>query len=328
MEGGATAAKIVVVKGGQVIMDEAEGVDQLNRHPSGQAVFPPAAHSLSTPPGKHGTQPLPPAHDGIPRGIPKMFRQVDAIQIHHQCLVDPLDDRVLVHSGSYRGVLGWIDEPGLPPLGGFRMHTSDPVPFAVIEQALSIFRAGGWVMYPLLFLSMISLTLVVERATYWVRNFGNGRRFALYLSDLQSGNRRRAVERSREDRGPLGRLLRLLDNGGSDAPITEGVAVSAIESLRPPVERFAAAMGVIIAAAPLLGILGTVTGIIESFGLLGAASGVSDPTVVAGGVAEALYTTAFGLCIALITLFPHALFKARSERMLARLESLAAAMVG
>jgi len=208
-----------------------------------------------------------------------------------------------------------------------RPLASVPFPYTppVFEQAMTIFRAGGWVMYPLLFLSILALTLVVERAIYWAGNMGNGRRFALYLADLRSGNRAGAIARARDDKGILARYLRTL--GATHSELTEGVALAAIESIRPAIERSSAALPVIIAAAPLLGILGTVTGIIQSFDLLGQASGVSDPTAVAGGIAEALYTTAFGLTVALIAVFPHALFKARAERTLARLEALAGAMV-
>jgi len=197
----------------------------------------------------------------------------------------------------------------------------------VFEQALTIFRAGGWVMYPLLALSVLAVTLVVERSLWWSMNLGTGKRFALYVADLAGGGAglRRAAERARKDRTPLGAIIRIL--AASDAPPSDGAALAAIESLRPPIERSSAALGVIIAAAPLLGILGTVTGIIQSFDLLGNAQSVTDPVGVAGGIAEALYTTAFGLTIALIAVFPHAFFRAKSERMLARLESLAGAVV-
>jgi biopolymer transport protein ExbB len=202
----------------------------------------------------------------------------------------------------------------------------------VFDQALTIFRAGGWVMYPLLALSILAVTLVVERSIYWAMNLGTGRRFALYLADLSSGGGvqgggglKRAAVRARNDRTPMGALIRTLH--AAEPPITDGTALAAIESLRPPIERSASSLGVIIAAAPLLGILGTVTGIIQSFDLLGNARAAVDPVGVAGGIAEALYTTAFGLTIALIAVFPHALFRARSERMLARLESLAGAVV-
>ncbi len=107
----------------------------------------------------------------------------------------------------------------------------------------------------------------------------------------------------------------------------EAVLIGRIEAMRPTIERFAPALGAIIAAAPLLGILGTVTGIIRSFDLLGDAAAVSDPSVVAGGIAEALYTTAFGLTIALVTLFPHVVFKSCAERVLGRLEILAGVIV-
>lgn len=197
----------------------------------------------------------------------------------------------------------------------------------MFEQALTIFRAGGWVMYPLLALSVLAVTLVVERSLWWSMNLGTGKRFALYVADLAGGGAglRRAAERARKDRTPLGAIIRIL--AASDAPPSDGAALAAIESLRPPIERSSAALGVIIAAAPLLGILGTVTGIIQSFDLLGNAQSVTDPVGVAGGIAEALYTTAFGLTIALIAVFPHAFFRAKSERMLARLESLAGAVV-
>lgn len=198
----------------------------------------------------------------------------------------------------------------------------------VFDQALTIFRAGGWVMYPLLALSVLAVTLVFERALWWSMNLGTGKRFALYLADLAGAGRgglKRAAERARKDRTPLGGLIRTLSN--ADAPVTDGAALAAIESLRPPIERSASVLGVIIAAAPLLGILGTVTGIIQSFDLLGNAQSVTDPVGVAGGIAEALYTTAFGLTIALIAVFPHAFFRAKSERMLARLEALAGAVV-
>ena len=197
----------------------------------------------------------------------------------------------------------------------------------MFEQALTIIRAGGWVMYPLLALSVLAVTLVVERSLWWSMNLGTGKRFALYVADLAGGGAglRRAAERARKDRTPLGAIIRIL--AASDAPPSDGAALAAIESLRPPIERSSAALGVIIAAAPLLGILGTVTGIIQSFDLLGNAQSVTDPVGVAGGIAEALYTTAFGLTIALIAVFPHAFFRAKSERMLARLESLAGAVV-
>lgn len=194
---------------------------------------------------------------------------------------------------------------------------------AMINQAIQFFDAGGWVMYPLLLLSILSATCVIERLAYWFLGSQSGgpRRLARYLNLLAENDSKALKSISSNDRSPEGKLVRFALS--SSMLPTEAQLFAQVDALRAPSERFSSFLGVIIAAAPLLGILGTVTGIIHSFDLLGEASAVSDPTVVAGGIAEALYTTAFGLSIALITLFPHVLFKARAERSLSRLEVLA-----
>jgi biopolymer transport protein ExbB len=192
----------------------------------------------------------------------------------------------------------------------------------MIDRAIQFFLAGGWVMYPLLLLSMVSLTLIFERLVFWVLGAQRhgAARLARYLNLFDSDEQQRAMKESATDQTLEGELVRLALSGNTR---NEAVLIGHIESMRSVIERFAPLMGAIIASAPLLGILGTVTGIIRSFDLLGEASAVSDPTLVAGGIAEALYTTAFGLTIALVTLFPHVYFKARAERALGRLETLA-----
>ncbi|MFG0245465.1 MAG: MotA/TolQ/ExbB proton channel family protein [Phycisphaerales bacterium JB052] len=196
----------------------------------------------------------------------------------------------------------------------------------MLDQVIQFFLAGGWVMYPLLLLSLISLTLIFERSMFWV--FGRQRRGAhrmhAYIALLAQGESDQARSESERDQTLEGVLVQ---RSLRSTPVNESLMIGQIESLRPVIERFAPTLGTIIAAAPLLGILGTVTGIIQSFDLLGEAASVSDPSVVAGGIAEALYTTAFGLSIALITLFPHVYFKACADRALGRLETLAGALL-
>ena len=192
----------------------------------------------------------------------------------------------------------------------------------MIDQAVQFFIAGGWVMYPLVFLSLLSLTLIFERVVFWVlgaQRQGSAQ-LAQYLGLFDSYSIKEVSEKVDDDKTLEGELVGL---AAKSQRINEAVLIGHIESLRPAIERFSHILGAIIAAAPLLGILGTVTGIIRSFDLLGDAAAVSDPSVVAGGIAEALYTTAFGLTIALVTLFPHVYFKARAERTLGRLETLA-----
>ncbi len=86
-------------------------------------------------------------------------------------------------------------------------------------------------------------------------------------------------------------------------------------------------LSTIVTAAPMLGILGTVIGIIQSFELLGGDATITDPNQVSGGIAEALITTATGLVVALLALFPYMLFRGRQDRAIGRLESLATSAI-
>jgi biopolymer transport protein ExbB len=85
-----------------------------------------------------------------------------------------------------------------------------------------------------------------------------------------------------------------------------------------------ATLSTIITAAPMLGILGTVTGIITSFDLLSGGQALVDPRAVSGGISEALVATASGLVVALLSLFPYMGFGALRENTLGRLETMIA----
>lgn len=200
----------------------------------------------------------------------------------------------------------------------------------LFERAAELMETGGWAMWPLLLLSVVSLTLSAERAMFWMLTHGRAgrRRLAHVLAIVR-------------EKGPEGRGAALVGERGiyaafaRDLVATLGgtkreemfvtaVAHELIERYRPTIERFSNTMSTIITASPMIGILGTVTGIIESFRILGAEGPVTDPAAVAGGIAEALLTTAFGLVVALVTLFPYAWARTQGERCLSRLEAVAA----
>lgn len=198
----------------------------------------------------------------------------------------------------------------------------------LLERLLSLIDAGGWVMYPLIALSVLSLAVTLERTLFWLgpaakldRRWLDRALESLRTADWPSVTRDASDERSVH----AAYASRLASEAMRTRSASPSVAVAAAERFRPAIERFAALHATIITAAPMLGILGTVTGIIRSFRLIGSEAVVSDPAVVASGIAEALFTTAFGLVIALLTLFPHALFRARAEGCLVIFESIAAA---
>jgi biopolymer transport protein ExbB len=188
--------------------------------------------------------------------------------------------------------------------------------FAMLER-------GGVVMWPLLAVSMVALAVSIERTWFWIHLHSARQtvRYRKLLKALRNGDRTR-VEESIEDPGGVYDILvrRLLADGPDDA-----VAVEEIETLRAETERFSGILSTVITASPMLGILGTVTGIIQSFELLGGTRTLVDPRDVSAGIAEALITTAAGLVIALAALFPYMAFRAQSERALGRLEAIVTA---
>lgn len=199
---------------------------------------------------------------------------------------------------------------------------------AWIEQMM---RAGGWVMYPLAAMSLLSLTLIFERAWFWLGTHHARRiaRFAAITRALERADLDKAARAVRKDSSVygvfVGSLLKALPRVTGHAR-AEVIARDQIERARPRIERFSVTLSTIITAAPMLGILGTVTGIITSFRVLSGGQ-ITDPSEVAGGIAQALLTTALGLVIALVTLFPYMIYRAHADRCFARLELLAESII-
>jgi biopolymer transport protein ExbB len=198
----------------------------------------------------------------------------------------------------------------------------------MIEAFWQFMQRGGVVMWPLLGLSVIALALVVERVWFfvWVNHPGRLQRMGALSRLLRAGEHERAKHLADRDSSVYGRVvLRLLE---ATRP-TEAAGQEAIELERRRLERFMPTLSTIITAAPMLGILGTVLGLIDSFELLSdAASGAtSNPRSVSGAIAVALLTTAAGLTISVAALFPYNAFRAQVDRTLSRLEALTAAAV-
>lgn len=200
-----------------------------------------------------------------------------------------------------------------------------------MPRLTDIFLAGGPVMWPLLAMSILSVALSIERTMFWLSR--RGRVSGAWLDKVAESLTRgdweaasRQVHNSPSVHAQFVAPLLPLSKEGREAAVIEGVARERVEALRSTVERFSVTLSAIITAAPMLGILGTVTGIIASFQVLSGAD-MRDPGAVAGGVAEALITTAFGLIVALVTLFPYTAFRTQADRCFNRFEVLAGLIV-
>lgn len=194
-----------------------------------------------------------------------------------------------------------------------------------MSQAGEMFRAAGWVAWPLALLSVIALGLCLERMIYFmsVRRSLAADRVTRTVAALRTSDE--AALARQTGPGVLGRFVAVVLDSSPKGRITESAVLAGAESVRPALERYLTFLSTTITAAPMLGILGTVTGIIKSFGLLGSAEQVTDPAAMAVGISEALYTTAFGLVIALVVLFPYNHFRRSADRALGVLETVAAA---
>jgi len=182
---------------------------------------------------------------------------------------------------------------------------------------------GGVVMWPLLGLSVLAMALVIERLWFWVK-INHARRLIAVeqmARMLRLGKSEPARALAQSDGSIYGGVVRML----LDETLTDAVAVDVIQSQRSRLERFMPTLSTIITTAPMLGILGTVFGIISSFQILSDQTAMANPRDVGQGIAEALLTTAVGLVVAIGVLFPYNVFRAQIDRTLGRIESLVAA---
>ena len=190
---------------------------------------------------------------------------------------------------------------------------------------LDLFQQGGIVMYPLIACSVISLTVILERALFWIRNKRNvDGRLVDQVLDLARTREYEKIKQSTQ--GSADYVVRVLVCGlvHKDYSLSKAMEMAAIEEIKR-MKRYLPVLDTMITAAPLLGILGTVIGIIHSFDMLGRA-GIQDPQAVTSGIAQALLTTAAGLLIAIFTLFPYNYFMSKVEKAGIRIEKYATSL--
>ena len=177
---------------------------------------------------------------------------------------------------------------------------------------LEFFHSGGPVMYPLLLCSLIVMTVIIERSLFWII-IGSKRNRTLVdeiLELCRSGDWNAVRKKAAGCKDYVVRIMvsGILHRDFSMTKAMESAAADEIQRMR----RFMSVLDTMITVAPLLGIFGTVIGIITSFEMLGAA-GIDRPQAVTAGVAQALITTATGLGIAILSVFPFNYFNAKVE---------------
>ena len=186
---------------------------------------------------------------------------------------------------------------------------------------LEIFQRGGPLMYPILLCSIIGWAIFMERifAFYRVRS-----RFTPLLktvSEFLADDRGKdAVGFCEADKSSLARILSVvLKNRGCQRSHLKSLAEEVGEREAVALQRYLGLLGTIANITPLLGLLGTVLGMIEAFNVI-ATQGVGTPATLGGGISEALITTAAGLSVAVPMILLHRYLLSRSERLVLELE--------
>lgn len=181
---------------------------------------------------------------------------------------------------------------------------------------------GGWVMWPLLACSIIVTAVIFERVFFWT---GIVRRRNRPLRDELLALARQSEWAMIEEKtkGCTDPVVRVLHVGIQHRDFDMAKAMEdEAQQIMKRMSQFMPVMDTIITVAPMLGILGTVTGIMSAFNVL-SGSGMADPKLVTGGIAEALITTVAGLVISIATVFPYNYFKSRIEHAIHFMEKYA-----
>ena len=188
-----------------------------------------------------------------------------------------------------------------------------------IMTGIVFFQQGGLIMYVLLFCSLFVVAIGVERLLYFQR-LDSGRYFARsFQARVAAGDHRGAAALAAAGQGELARILQqaMVKCGTTPAQVSaymeiqSGVALSHFR-------QHLYYLSVIVTMAPLLGLLGTISGMISAFSVFHVQS--AQAQAITGGVGEALIATAFGLCVAIIALAVHAYFTQRLENIVTDME--------
>lgn len=178
--------------------------------------------------------------------------------------------------------------------------------------------AGGWVMLPLVICSVISVAVIIERWFYFQK--AAARHCGEEVIELTGrGLIQEALRQVQESDKPIANVLKEgLRNLSSPGKAMETAGLAEIAAMK----RGLPALDTIITLSPLLGLLGTIIGMINAFQIM-SSSGLGQPHAVTGGVGEALIATAAGITVAAVTLIPYNYFLAKIDRETGRIEEYA-----
>jgi biopolymer transport protein ExbB len=196
-----------------------------------------------------------------------------------------------------------------------------------MEEILDLFNKGGWVMYVLLGLSIYAVAIILYKMVQFFSDGVLGNDFiGPAIQEIKHGDRLKALEILHHTKGPVARIMRVsvdcvanrkMSMKSKEAEITR-VGQQDVRSL----ESHMRGLEMVASVSPLIGLLGTVMGMVKAFSKLGEAGNRVDPSLLAGGIWEALLTTVAGLMVAIPTVAAYYMLDGIIEKVRATMKDV------
>lgn len=199
---------------------------------------------------------------------------------------------------------------------------------ATEDNLLEHIKKGGPVMFPIIGLGIAAVLIALLK---WLQlssiKLATAADLQLILSHIKTGNVARASQHVATMKGYVGDILKsAVENRHEKKEYLEEIMYEKMLSAKPALERFIPLIALTAATAPLLGLLGTVTGMINTFNMI-TVFGTGDPRMLSGGISEALITTKFGLVVAVPALICHAFVTRKVKGVLGTMEQISVGFI-
>ncbi len=193
------------------------------------------------------------------------------------------------------------------------MYLNLPIAFVMGQTPMELFVHGGWIMWPILLVSFVAVTAVVERSLFLITESVRRQPMVVeqMLEKVEKGDAAGAITLGTPSKDYVARVL-VYALTNKDHSLTNAFTRAANQELNR-FQRGIAVLDTCITISPLLGLLGTVLGMMNTFGALGDGDIAANAGKITGGVGEALIATACGLLVAIVGLLPYNILNSRVE---------------
>jgi biopolymer transport protein ExbB len=188
---------------------------------------------------------------------------------------------------------------------------------------LYVLEKGGPILILIILLSVAAAVIIIERLIYFRKMKGDEDKLINRLKEtLKKGHYDEALSICESNPSPVANLIQVgLENRDQPPNTIKEIILDTASLEIPRMERYLSALGTIANIAPLLGLLGTVTGNIRAFSVLSNMKNIGDPSILAPGIAEALFTTVAGIIVSVPALAFYNYFASKVNHTIIRMET-------